>query len=860
MQFKIQHGVSTLPLSVCVKYKMTSTVQNLNSKYYKASKYKSSSNFLASSMDSMYNIGHSLKSNYASFSDWITVRRKKDKRPESEILQEYLIPTEKTDKLSKSQIKKLFIGNDKRAHDNKTNYLTNNYYRPIAADEDIRTKDHSTMSDLATRNKLRQVLEEDDDHPNDTNSNDNNNRMETTHGSAIATHPTTLQQPTLPTKSTDSQMIDNAPTEISECPHVTHLNPILAKISDIYLPKNLTWETTYKYKDIDQFKLNKDIQFAVVVRIGQKKNERLMFEEGRILTSLLTSFKKVLPYIKIIPHDRNQTVASDIESPEQIILDEKFYSQYIEEPIITKNNHYICRLHFSSKKPFFWFKKNMAFQQWLNNESIRLEQNNTPEIHCPKVGFLTECHPRASLLHVYEERIKNLFPKVKLPPFYCSIEHISVRQATTKVIVIRSSDKDVLTFLNHFKTVTKINLYTFIPWREWIAMVSSKQLNVIQTQNKTLTKNRSIILSGFKDKENIKFNHSHASTEDMNYDDNEGTEKTKDFKHMTVSEFMQSKYTDGTGNRLFQFIYPVTLGVRELLVKHHHANEAIELCKVIKEDLFKYMSYAAAEEIFEDIELINQRATQHSFWEPYTTANFISESTEPATTPTTEAEKTSYKRRNDHDPVKYPKLSYINAVNNTKNFSSAPPTGPKPYPQKGNKVANFFNCVETFKTFQDQLNKMEAKQLEQDAKNLAHEKKLEKTNNNMLDEIKRTNEHNKQSILIAVDNAMEKTNVEVHNIQRQMTEIKSKNDSFASVIQYLEWKMQKDAQYNDDFLTKDEDMMIEKENYKRNAHGVLRDDYGHSQRILCEHNNKEIGGNQNNCNNHETDLFGDSCP
>jgi DNA repair ATPase RecN len=103
---------------------------------------------------------------------------------------------------------------------------------------------------------------------------------------------------------------------------------------------------------------------------------------------------------------------------------------------------------------------------------------------------------------------------------------------------------------------------------------------------------------------------------------------------------------------------------------------------------------------------------------------------------------------------------------------------------------------------------MEAKQLEQDAKNLAHEKKLEKTSNNMLDEIKRNNEHTKQSILKAVDNALEKTNVEVHNIQKQMTEIKSKNDSFASVIQYLEWKMQKDAQYNDDFLTKDEDMMI----------------------------------------------------
>jgi hypothetical protein len=854
---KMPSGVSLFPQSVCVKYKTLSTIQILNPKYYKASKYKCSSNSLPATMDNMYNFGHSVIRNYAILSDWMNVRRKKDKRSEGEILKETLIKENKTPKLSKRELKQQQIDNANEAYANKINHPNYNPFSPLSDEAD--KVDPASMTDIEMRNQLRKVLE-DDDEPPTINSNNNDNNSTTPNTNHVPTNSMqvddTLERPTPTVPPTTLAPTNKDSTEQPVQPNTIQSYPFLAKVSDLYLPKNLTWDTTYKPKDIEKFTTNNDTRFALVVRLGQKKNERLMFHSGRILSSLLQSFQKILPYIKITPFDSKRTDISDIESPEQIKFDEEFYSHYIEEPMTTKTNHHICRIHFIAKKPFFWFKKNTAFQQWLTKEFIRLEENNTPEIHCAKVGFLTECHPRTSLIPIYEERIKNLFPKVTLPPFYCTIEYLSLRQVTTKVIVIRTMEKEITTFLNLFKQVTKINLYTFIPWREWISMIATKQLHVIQTQNKTLTKNRSIILSGFKDSDNIKFNYSVTPLDDMLSEEDEAnhnSENIKDIKHMTVSEFMRAMYTDGSGNKLFQFIYPVTLGVREMLVKHHQANEAIELCKVIKEDMYKYMSHDAAAAIFEENDLIQQKAKYHSLWEPFTTANNISEATEEPSDDISVTHKTSNKRNSEHEIAKYPKLSYAKAVNNSNNTRSKSIIENKTAP-------SFFQCAETLKLFQNQLNKIEAKQQEQDAINLANEQKSERANQFMLEEIKRTNEQTKQSVIAAVDVAMEKTNQKVNNIEQQMVDIKIKNDSFESVIKYLHYKMSKDEQFLGEVIGKSDDMMLDKENYKRNIHGNLRDDFGHNQRTLCERNNLDLGGNHSNCTNAETDLFGNRNP
>jgi hypothetical protein len=260
--------------------------------------------------------------------------------------------TKNTDKLSKRDLKHQFIDNDQQAHDSKTHYLNDNYYRPLAEENDYGIIDISTMSDITLRNELLKVLEEDDT-SECVNLNNNIASTPITHDKAQNVPPTTPTTTPTTMVTNDSPPTTNAPTVLKGTSSASSPNLALAKTSDLYLPKNITWEPHYKPKDIERFTSNDDSIFGLVVRIGQMKNERLMFDAGRIMTSLLTSFHNFLPYIKIIPVNQKRTDTSDIESPNQIIFDEEFYRKYIEEPAITSKNHFICRIYFSAKKPFF---------------------------------------------------------------------------------------------------------------------------------------------------------------------------------------------------------------------------------------------------------------------------------------------------------------------------------------------------------------------------------------------------------------------------------------------------------------------------------------------------------------------------
>jgi hypothetical protein len=103
-----------------------------------------------------------------------------------------------------------------------------------------------------------------------------------------------------------------------------------------------------------------------------------------------------------------------------------------------------------------------------------------------------------------------------------------------------------------------------------------------------------------------------------------GTEETylsDEYGNMTTIEFLKSKYKDGQGNQIFQHCYPVSLGIREFLVLQRHAQEAMDLCKGIKEDMLQYMAYDAADAIFDDVDAIKSRAHEHEPWAPFVTAN-----------------------------------------------------------------------------------------------------------------------------------------------------------------------------------------------------------------------------------------------
>lgn len=92
-----------------------------------------------------------------------------------------------------------------------------------------------------------------------------------------------------------------------------------------------------------------------------------------------------------------------------------------------------------SKKPLYWIKKSLLLQQqWLMREKIFIEINDLSEMHCPKIGFLTNSHPIASMLPVYAERIQSIVPKTYFPDFTLTIENMACKNWKCKVIKVKA--------------------------------------------------------------------------------------------------------------------------------------------------------------------------------------------------------------------------------------------------------------------------------------------------------------------------------------------------------------------------------------------------------------------------------------
>jgi hypothetical protein len=837
-------------------------IQTLHTTYYTVTKYKGSYITLPSTYDRTYNLSETLHSNHRVLSDWIDVCKENCKRF-TKVQQKKNVRTEIISKtLLKKERRKTYLANDKLAYFNKVNHPNYNPFSPLFDAEAKGSPRSVTMEDEIARARFLKVMngefdDDDDDNINSTTpTTKTNNNANYTESSAL------IEDKDTPLNETNQvELADKAATSGKK--HIIENEAILALISETHAPRNLTWESDYKTRKQDHLEGTYNNNFGLVIRIGQKKNQKLRFHEGRILTAILRSFQQVSPYIKIVPFDKKRSNISDITSPDQILFDEEFYSYFIEEPIVSINSHYICRIHFSSTKPFFWYKKNVYFQKWLSQEMIRLEENNIKEIHCPKVGFLTQCHPRASLIKVFEERIKQSFIGCQYPQFYCTIEHISVRQTTTKVIVIRSAEKNVMEMLDLFKKSQKLHMHTFVPWREWNAMISTKQLDLIQRQNKNITSSKSIILSGFKDNVFVKFNYSLIDTDEMIYRDEnekENSAETKDHRNVTVEEFLYKHYKDCDGKRLFQYIYPVALGVREILVQHRHANEAIELCKEIKEDMFMYMSLEAAEEIFENVEDIKDKAINHSLWEPFCTPHYYKEAYDQPTATETTAERTISKRSSETEPHKYPKLSYAQVTNNKTKPSSKSSGQIEQNNSQSTHNARSQNLLsEEMKLVRQQLLELKNKQDEQENHQKSFQSfqaKQEQSNNHILAEIKRTNDHINNNIMTTI----EKTHNDISNIEKQMFTIQDLNSKVNSVLQFVQMHIQGAPLNQHSQFRTSNDMMIDKEINKRNHNGNLRDDNGNISWAESNKENTSTGGNQNKCILTEPDSFGNCHP
>ena len=135
-----------------------------------------------------------------------------------------------------------------------------------------------------------------------------------------------------------------------------------------------------------------------------------------------------------------------------------------------------------------------------------------------------------SLTKIYEERVKDLFQDEAIPPFYCCVEEIGSGQSHCKVIVVKSAEKHVMKFVKLFQKYATKNTYKFMAWKQWTAMIPSKQIDLIQIQNNRLSRSKSILLSGFVDDDIITMNHSFTTNmnDSFELDENNNNQNDKD--------------------------------------------------------------------------------------------------------------------------------------------------------------------------------------------------------------------------------------------------------------------------------------------------------------------------------------------
>jgi myo-inositol-1-phosphate synthase len=118
-----------------------------------------------------------------------------------------------------------------------------------------------------------------------------------------------------------------------------------------------------------------------------------------------------------------------------------------------------------------------------------------------------------------------------------------------------------------------------------------------------------------------------------------------------------------------------------MLVQHHHAHEVIERCEVIKQDMFLYMSFEAAEEMFENVEQIQDISINHNKWKPFQTSTHFNEANDEPLHNKSEAVLKHSKRSNESTLPNYTITAYAQTVLNT--VTTAMNIIPQPKHQEG---------------------------------------------------------------------------------------------------------------------------------------------------------------------------------
>jgi hypothetical protein len=250
--------------------------------------------------------------------------------------------------------------------------------------------------------------------------------------------------------------------------------------------------------------------------------------------------------------------------------------------------------------------------------------------------------PRTDQTKYYEHRIQ-LATTNKCPPFFLQTKYIMVGHTSTKVWNVYADNTDINAITEELKTAFNTPEFRqFYSWKEFNSLHNRQQTTVLQLNNKFTTEYRSLLIKGFK---------SNLSTDTMIWednipiklanDDNEHDPKNwmfedntddiimhdesmldrfhlgNNLKTTTISTFIHKCFKSGDGTELFDLVYPPIMGTCEVLVRHHHIPEALDLFKTIHIELCRTMNHKAILLAYDDPDPLLQATTTTEIWQPY---------------------------------------------------------------------------------------------------------------------------------------------------------------------------------------------------------------------------------------------------
>ena len=205
----------------------------------------------------------------------------------------------------------------------------------------------------------------------------------------------------------------------------------------------------------------------------------------------------------------------------------------------------------------------------MAKENLVIDENPLTSIKPPTVGFFEAIIPRLETLDLHTSRLIKKLPK-DVPKFQLCIYSLYVRSGLRcRIMVMRADPENVLRLQEEMQKLNDDKTVSFFNWGEFLSVTTEQREDIIIHQNKWNSNVRSLLLKGFT---NI------ADTFPMkSYDeeDMETSNKDKDFLYETnITNYFKNHVYAGNGSKLFAYVYPLTNGTYEMLVKQQNESEA----------------------------------------------------------------------------------------------------------------------------------------------------------------------------------------------------------------------------------------------------------------------------------------------